>query len=806
NAEIEKFRVGNFRSNLSYKEGQLAFSNLNAVVGKSNLSGNLVFDFEKSTLESEINSTDLHGEDLFFILKKRFEIPFDLTGTGQAHAKIHGPINFWKLNYNLTSELNQGSLAGERFEKLTANLDSDGEKINFTNVKLKKQKSNLTVEGRIATNGPEPQFDLKVKTNPLQLEESDYVIQYAPSIAGIGYTDGTVTGPIDSPTFISNVTLKQLTYDKVEYPNSQGQLKIDKKYLYFNGQFFGRQIQTDLLWPWNEQDNFSAKILIQELNPLFLLPLVSIPQPSSDFYSRLNAEVDLTSKHRSFSSADGLIKVSDFVLQRGNQSLHLTKPSRMIFKNGLSQMEDFNLTGEDSYLKVQMDKTMLSRVRFNIESDLQLRLLHFLVPFMQTLSGKLVLNSQVVFKDSGFELLGDGEITDGLVGLKGFPQTIENINAPIEFSKSKIILSDITGQMGPSDVTGLGTIDIIDSHNIEVSLKAVADNVQLNFPDKFFTQGKADVLFSGNWLPYNLKINYKVTQGLIENDFEPDPKQSLSLKASSFLPPQQVQALSPSLALDINVDLANGVLIKNKLLEGEAKGNIQVQGSPEQPIILGKINITPGSKIMFKDKPFDVQFGDVKFLGTKEINPELNIGANSHVSDYDITIQVQGLAKDFKITASSQPPLSQSDIITLLALGVTNQANQTLSSDTQQKQTGLEVLAAITNQSQLNKKIQDRLGLTLQLAPAVDSTKNIAVPKVVVTKKISKKVNASYSKPFTGNDQNQEVKLQYLYNNNVSFQVNYQNKEGTQTDQITNTTTTNKSIFGVDLEYRDEFK
>ena len=545
---------------------------------------------------------------------------------------------------------------------------------------------------------------------------------------------------------------------------------------------------------------------MHELNPLFLLPLVSLPQPGSDFYSRLNAQIDLSSSTRSFDRADGFIKITDFLLQRGNQSLKSTKPSTLLFKSGLRQMDDFELSGEDSFLKLRMDKTASDRFRLNIEGDLQLRMFHFLVPFAQTLSGNLVVNSQVLFKENTFELLGEGEITDGLVNLKGFPQPIENINAPIEFSKSKIIFSDITGQLGQSDLTGLGHIDILGAKNIAVNMRAIADNVQLNFPNKVMTEGKASVLFSGNWLPYNLKIDYKVAQGLVENDFEPDPKQSLTLKASSFLPQQQAQLLSASLALDVNVDLTNGILIKNKLLEGEAKGYIQVQGSPEQPILIGKIDITRGSKLIFKDKPFEIQNAVVQFQGTKEINPDIYITANSRVSEYDINLLVQGLAKNLAITPTSQPPLSTNDIFTLLALGVTNQANQNLSSDTQQRQTGLEVLAALSNQSQLNKKIQEKLGLTVQLAPSVDSTKNIAVPKVVVSKKITKKINASYSKPFNGNDQNQEVKLQYLYNNNVSLQLNYQNKDTAQQDQITNSTNTNKSTWGLDLEYRDEFK
>jgi translocation and assembly module TamB len=806
NAEIDRFRLGSLRSTLGYKEGHLVFSNLSVLTGKSNMSGNLQLDFTKDTMQAEVTSPDIHGEDIMFILNKRFNLPFELTGTGKAHAVLQGPLNFWKLSYNLNASLSQGSIAGERFEKLNADLEANWSRILFKNVTLKKTKSVFAATGQINTSASEPVFELKLKADPLQLEESDHLVKYAPSIAGIGYSDGTVTGPVDSPTLLANVTLKQITYDKVEYPNSQGQLKIDRRFFTFNGQFFGRQIQTDLSWPWEDTDGFFARVLVRDLNPLFLLPLISIPQPGTDFYSRLNGEMDISSKTKSLANADGYIRLTDFLLQRGNQSLRLMRPSSLIFKSGLSQMEDIELRGDDTYLKVKMEKTSGSRVKLNISSDLQLRMFHFLVPFAQTLSGNLVVDSQVVFRDSGFELLGDGEITDGAISMKGFPQPIENINAPIEFSKSKIILSDITAQLGPSDISGLGTIDLLGPKNIQVNLKAIADNVQLTFPEKIFTQGKADILFSGSWIPYNLKIDYKVSQGLVENDFEPDPKQNLSLKASSFLPPQQAQLLSPSLAIDANIDMTNGILIKNKILEGEARGALQLQGSPEQPILTGKINIQPGSKLIFKDKPFEIQTATVQFQGTKDINPDIYISASARVSDYDISLLVQGLAKNLTITPTSQPPLSQNDIFTLLALGVTNQANQSLSSDTQQKQTGLEVLAALSNQSQLNKKIQERLGLTVQLAPSVDSTKNIAVPKVVVSKKLSKKVNASYSKPFTGNDQNQEVKLQYLYNNNVSFQLNYQNKDTSQQEQIINSTNTNKSILGLDVEFRDEFK
>lgn len=805
-AVLEDFRLGVFKADLNYKNSQLNFSNASLKAGNTDIKGDLAFDFSHSQLQGRFESTNLQGQDLFYILNKKFEIPFQLTGNGFAQVDIAGPFDFWKLKYNLKSELKNGTIADESFTLLRAHLTADGKKINFDNVFINKPKSRIKVTGHIDTASADPRFLLQLNANPLLLEETDHVIQFAPSVAGVMYAEGDVTGTIADPEVALDFSLTQVSHDRFDYQNSQGKVLINKKHFAFEGQFFGRQIQSNIVWPWDANQGFTAKVLIQELNPLFLLPLVSLPHPTSDFNSSLSAEIDLSSRQRQISTATGQIKINEFFLQRGNQSLKLQKPASLIFKSGLSSMDNIHLKGSDAFLDLKMIHTNSSSTRLDLSADLQLRIFHFLVPFTQSLSGGLSINSQILIKPNSFELLGEGELSDGFIAMKGFPQAIEKLNTPIEFSKSKILLSDITGQLGQSDLTGFGQVDILGPKNIAVNLRAIADNVEITFPDKIFTAGKANVNFSGNWLPYTLKVDYVVSHGLVETNFEQDANQATTLQASTLLPPQRAEQAIPSLALDVNVDISRGVFIRNSLLEGEAVGIIKVTGSPEVPILAGKIDIRPGSKIIFKDKPFDVQIATIQFNQTRDINPDIYIAANSRISDYDINLLVQGTPKKLVIKPTSQPPLSEADLFSLIALGVTSETDQNLSSATQQKQTGLEVLAVISNQSQLNKKIQEKLGLTVQLAPSIDSTKNIAVPKVVVSKKISDKLTASYAKPFTGNDQNQEVKLQYQYNKNISFLLNYQNKDTIQQEQVTNVPTTNKDILGVDLEYREEFK
>ncbi|MBC7457430.1 MAG: translocation/assembly module TamB domain-containing protein, partial [Bdellovibrionaceae bacterium] len=355
--------------------------------------------------------------------------------------------------------------------------------------------------------------------------------------------------------------------------------------------------------------------------------------------------------------------------------------------------------------------------------------------------------------------------------------------------------------------------DIKGPQNIVVDVGIETEEMELEFPSQIFTTGIAKVTFSGNWLPYTLKIDYDVLQGLITKEFTGGSDDSaLVLAPNSLLPMSQLEGNSQSLLLDVHAKFGKGIVVKNSMLEGALTGFLNIAGSPSTPVYTGVINVQPGSKINFKDKKFEIQNGVVKFNGIKEMNPDVSVSANARVTDYDVNLTVNGPAKKLDIKATSSPALSENDIFSLLALGYTSSStdqsvSQNLSSDTQQKQTGLEFLSVLGNQSDFTKKIQSRLGLNVQLAPSVDSTRNIAVPKVIVSKKLGKKLNTSYSRSLTGDRQNNEVKLQWMFTPNSSAILNYQSQPNLQQDNSIIQNQDNEiGVGGVDYEFKKEFE
>jgi len=99
------------------------------------------------------------------------------------------------------------------------------------------------------------------------------------------------------------------------------------------------------------------------------------------------------------------------------------------------------------------------------------------------------------------------------------------------------------------------------------------------------------------------------------------------------------------------VDLSVGGTGKAPTLEGTVKIENFVSSLP-----FSKLNITNGLIFFTKDDPFI---------------PQLNIQANSTLQDYNISVYIFGTAQEPKTVMSSEPPLRQEDIVSLLATGAT---------------------------------------------------------------------------------------------------------------------------------------
>jgi translocation and assembly module TamB len=183
------------------------------------------------------------------------------------------------------------------------------------------------------------------------------------------------------------------------------------------------------------------------------------------------------------------------------------------------------------------------------------------------------------------------------------------------------------------------------------------------------TVSRARVLLEG--IPGTGRKAVEPWELTVQGVYGPGPETVAANGARGNGPPRPVVPL-PFLRANIHVNLPRNVWVHAPGTAIEAGGELDITKELGQPFVLSGSIATIRGFAGFYGKRFVVQQGEVTFTGTPEINPLLNVRVTHEVSDYVVTIQVEGRASKPEIVFSSTPELPQTDILSLLIVGKTS--------------------------------------------------------------------------------------------------------------------------------------
>ncbi len=158
----------------------------------------------------------------------------------------------------------------------------------------------------------------------------------------------------------------------------------------------------------------------------------------------------------------------------------------------------------------------------------------------------------------------------------------------------------------------------------------------------------------------------------------------------------------PFLQAEVMVDVPKNVWVQGSGTAVELQGKLLVHKPLQKGFIVGGDIDTVRGFVSFFGKKFDLQRGKVTFTGTETLDPFLDITATHKVTDYLVTIQVEGKSSQPQLMLSSTPGLTEQDILAVLAFGKTTDrltnSEQTSLSSRAEKVAG-DVAAGLLEQS-----------------------------------------------------------------------------------------------------------
>jgi translocation and assembly module TamB len=810
---FEKYALGTGSLNAYYEKGSLTFSDIEAQLGSTIYRGKTTVQLSGKTgkkgLAAHLDIPKIDISDLVHVFSKKVQLPFTASGSGTASVDVSGPFVFSALTYKVRSHFKSGVVADENFKEFNFDVHANNGNVTADSVYMKKGDGNFVLTGDVNSNGI---LNVGIAGRGFHVTDFDHIRALTSGLGGRVNTDIVMREYILKPQTMISGTITQTTINQEVVEDSIFSIIMSPHSLNLSAQAFAQKIKVALLYPFSENGPFSFKLDANNWNFSTLLSLFG-KSARRDYDTNLTAKIDLNSPRGGFWDSNGTFDLTKFYVRHGNSQMRNTQAASMRFDNGQVTLDRLQIEGDNTQLTLGGTRSKKDNLNFNINGRIDLSLLTFLTPFFKDMTGQLSLSTQIAGTTSKPDLLGSAFITKGYFKLEELPHPFEDIQADFLFSQSKALLNRFTGIFGGGKLSAGGSILFRGLRDIPVDLTGDLINATLNIPEGLTTKGSAHFTIAGNWFPYLLRGDYNVDSGLYTKNFTDETGDS-TVKRSAYLPKVILQKDFYPLELDITAHFPKPVSIKNNLMEADVKGDLNINGQPSHPIFKGDIEAVPNGKIFFRETPFNISAARVKYNNPTENNPVVYTLATTRVRDWDVQLLVQGTLQKNKIELTSSPPLPEQKIISLLALGLTDDSIDKNTSNEQLALQGYQAGSLLLAENPLRKEIKKKFGVNVRLSQSVDDTKNVVLPRVVAEKQWTPQISTSFSRTI-GDQVTRDVNVEYKLNRHFSILGSYEGRDYDPLAAQSSTTATGSTqpqssftqdVFGLDLQFQVEFR
>jgi translocation and assembly module TamB len=434
--------------------------------------------------------------------------------------------------------------------------------------------------------------------------------------------------------------------------------------------------------------------------------------------------------------------------------------------NQVLRFENFRLLGTDTQFTAggSIDMNRNGRLDFRADGRLNLKLAQSFNSGINS-SGIMDINVALNGSINKPNMVGEVKVTNGALTLIDFPNGLSNINGNLVFNEERVQIQSLTARTGGGDIRigGYATY----SPRVAFAITAQGEDIRLRYPQGVSSTANLDLKLQGNLNSSVLSGDVTITRFSFNNQFD------LATFIAKSNRPQESARVSPLNNVRFNLHVASTpqLQVQSSLAKVAGNADLEVRGTPANPIVLGRINVTEG-QIDFNGATYRVDRADVTFLNPAHTEPSIDLAATTRVRDYDITFRVSGLAsKPLKPSFSSDPPLPEADIINLLAFGQTREEAQiasTQGSSTMTETVSNTILGQAFNAA-VSSRVQKLFGVSrVKIAPEVGGAQTNPTAQITIEQQVSNKITMTYITNLTQASQ-QAIFVEYNLDRNISL-------------------------------------
>jgi translocation and assembly module TamB len=491
---------------------------------------------------------------------------------------------------------------------------------------------------------------------------------------------------------------------------------------------------------------------------------------SAGLTARAHGKLVASGPYRDWKQSKGTASLELLSIARGEVSATNTAPVELGYNAGAFEVRSLSMKGPTTEFEAE-GSWGPSTVNLSSRGSVDLRLLSSFLSAVERTQGRLDFTAAFSGPVKSPSLAGSAEVSDVRFTVKGQDLSVKSLTGRADFSESRVLISDVQGFANDGRLRMRGDVRLdklaVKSVELQTDLEDVTVSVQ-ETPATVSGSLMASSKVPGQWLLQGgLEVQkFRYTQQMALDSLLANARKGVPSDAR----PEEW------LKLDVDLTAGSDVRIDNNLARARLLGKLKVSGTNVKPVLIGAIELGDGAQAFFRGNTFQITRGQLQFNG---LWPTFDLSAQSQVRDYLVSVKAFGRIEDPKISLSSEPALADTDVLSLLTLGVTSRERLTGQGGAS---LAAEALMTASGLDQTVQKFMSQVGLKdqqIKMTTTFNEVTGSAEPSVSLEGKVlgtvlNDKLKLGITQPVTG--KGTRAQLEYQLDQHLSGRIQWDNQ------------------------------
>jgi len=702
-------------------------------------------------------------QNLQEILGLNYPVNGLLTGTFQGGGTRAAPVLDGQFVFeNIDAK-------GTHFDSLSGNLHLEHDEVRLSNAELRRDGGQAS--GEVTYRPEEKTAEFRINGKGITLDKITGIQSASIPIGGQINFELSGSGPLRAPVGRGSVEIANLRLGKEIEGDFRCEVASDGENatLAIHSTTTVAKLQGNLSVGLGDDQPISGKLSLQDfdLDP-FITAGLHLKEITN--HSKADGVFTVSGKLRQPDSIEVVADITHISFDYELVRLTNDQDIRFTYRRNEVRVEQAHLHGTDTDLQVS-GSARFDRdrpLRLAVQGSLNLRLLAAFLPDFEV-QGQATANISIEGTMSRPRITGRASVHNASASYADFPVGLSKVNGDFVFNESRLSFDHLTAESGGGQLTMGGSV-VYGDGGLHYEVNASTQLVRIRYPTGMSWQAGGSLQLSGSSTAAVLSGRVEVQRLLFAQGV--DLASFFATASETSAGPPSTSLFLRNLAFDIEGQTKPGAQIQWTGAQVGIEANVRLRGTWDRPILLGNVHLL-GGQMAFRGNKFDLTRGDINFANPFRLDPVLNVEATATIAQYQVTINFSGPASRLSMTYRSDPPLPDSDIIALLALGSPGEEAGLRSQSASSQNYGATALLSEAISSGIGGRIEHLFGISqFRVDPFVagTATESNAAARVTIQEQVTHDLTITYSTNAATTNQYQLIQVQYDVSRELSVE------------------------------------